>query len=78
MTVVIEGDVVSSEVELLPPDALKKIGIVELRREARRWRDTTGNPANQCFAHSMIMFYNRGTGQRVDPWWNVGVIGAVG
>ncbi|MDM2174990.1 hypothetical protein PP404_24445 [Mycobacteroides abscessus] len=54
---------------------LNKIGVVELRREARKWRDTTGNPGAQCFAHAMIIFYNRGSGKRVDPWWNLGIVG---
>lgn len=56
---------------------LKKVGIVELRRKAKDWRETTGNPANQCHAHTMIQFYNRGNGARVEPWWNLGIIGGV-
>lgn len=55
---------------------LSKVGIVELRRKARDWRETTGNPAAQCFAHTMIIFYNQGRGSKVEPWWNLGVVGA--
>lgn len=54
---------------------LKKVGIVELRRKSKDWRETTGNPANQCYAHTMVGFYNRGTGTRIEPWWNVGIVG---
>ncbi|WP_336670696.1 DUF6551 family protein [Tsukamurella sp. USMM236] len=54
---------------------LNKVGIVELRRKAKDWRETTGNPANQCHAHTMITFYNRGNVKKVDPWWNIGVVG---
>lgn len=54
---------------------LSKVGIVELRRKARDWRETTGNPAAQCFAHTMIIFYNQGRGDKVEPWWNLGVVG---
>lgn len=57
---------------------LRKVGIVELRRKAKDWRETSGNPANQCHAHTMIEFYNRGNGTRVEPWWNLGVIGVAG
>ena len=66
------GDAVNEEKLVM---RLKKVGIVELRRKAKDWRETSGNPANQCHAHTMIEFYNRGNGQRVDPWWNLGVIG---
>lgn len=55
---------------------LSKVGIVELRRKARDWRETTGNPAAQCFAHTMVIFYNQGRGSKVEPWWNLGVVGA--
>lgn len=54
---------------------LQKVGIVELRRKAKDWRETTGNPANQCHAHTMVVFYNRGNGQRIDSWWNVDIVG---
>lgn len=57
-------------------DRLSKTGIVELNRSAKSMKEATGNPADQCYAHSMIQFYNQRNAQcRVDPWWNLGVIG---
>lgn len=53
---------------------LTKKGIVELKRQARTYREASGNPADQCHAHVMVTFYNQGNGQRIDPWWNLGVV----
>lgn len=58
-------------------DRLAKTGIVELNRSAKSMKEATGNPLDQCCAHAMIQFYNqRNSSARVDPWWNIGVIGA--
>ncbi|KZM70958.1 hypothetical protein IU500_07170 [Nocardia terpenica] len=54
---------------------LARKGLVELRRAAKSMREATGNPADQCYAHTMVAFYNRGTGKRIDPWWNLGAVG---
>jgi len=57
-------------------ERLSKAGVLELNRSAKSMKEATGNPADQCFAHSMIQFYNQRNAQsRVDPWWNLGVIG---
>ena len=57
-------------------ERLTKTGIVELNRSAKAMKEATGNPADQCFAHSMVQFYNQRNAQsRIDPWWNLGVIG---
>lgn len=58
-------------------ERLSRTGIVELNRSAKSMKEATGNPADQCYAHSMIQFYNQRNAQsRVDPWWNLGVVGA--
>lgn len=56
-------------------DRLEKKGLVELNRSAKSMKEATGNPLDQCFAHAMIQFYNLRNTKRVDPWWNLGVIG---
>lgn len=57
-------------------DRLTKTGIVELNRSAKSMKDATGNPTSQCYAHAMIQFYNqRNAASRVDPWWNLSVVG---
>lgn len=58
-------------------ERLTRTGLVELNRSAKSMKEATGNPQSQCYAHSMIQFYNqRNAKHRVDPWWNLGVIGA--
>lgn len=58
-------------------DQLKRQGIVEMRRKSRDWRETAGRSMAESVAHTMIAFYNAGARtQRVDPWWNIGVVGA--
>lgn len=57
-------------------ERMAKTGIVELNRSAKAMKEATGNPADQCYAHSMVQFYNqRNVQSRIDPWWNLGVIG---
>lgn len=57
-------------------DRLEKKGMVALNVSAKSMKEATGNPLDQCFAHAMIHFYNiRNAGKRVDPWWNLGVVG---
>lgn len=50
---------------------LAKVGLLDIRRRAKDWRETTGNPANQCHAHAMVNAYNRGRGEGIEPWWNL-------
>ncbi|QHJ86392.1 ParB-like nuclease domain protein [Gordonia phage Kuwabara] len=54
---------------------LEKKGMVALNQAAKSMKEATGNPADQCYAHAMIQFYNLRNTKRVDPWWNLGVIG---
>ncbi|MGW4124736.1 DUF6551 family protein [Nocardia sp. NPDC004711] len=54
-------------------DRLTRKGLVELRRAAKSMREATGNPADQCYAHTMVAFVNQGSGKRIEPWWNLGV-----
>lgn len=57
-------------------ERLARTGVVELNRSAKSMKEATGNPADQCFAHAMVQFYNqRNASAKVDPWWNLGVIG---
>lgn len=56
-------------------DRLEKKGLVELNRSAKSMKEATGNPLSQCYAHAMVQFYNLRNIKRVDPWWNLGVIG---
>lgn len=57
-------------------DRLAKKGLVELNRQAKSMKEATGNPVSQCNAHAMVQFYNFRNAKRVDPWWNLGVVGA--
>lgn len=58
-------------------DRLAKKGLVELNRSAKSMKEATGNPLSQCYAHAMIQFYNLRNTKRVEPWWNLGIVGAV-
>jgi len=56
-------------------ERLAKSGIVALNQQAKAMKEATGNPADQCYAHAMIQFYNQRNAHRVDPWWNLSVVG---
>ena len=56
-------------------ERLSKSGIVALNQQAKAMKEATGNPADQCYAHAMIQFYNQRNAHRVDPWWNLSVVG---
>lgn len=58
-------------------ERLSSSGAVALNQQAKSMKEATGNPAAQCYAHAMIQFYNQRNAQhRVDPWWNLSVVGA--
>lgn len=52
---------------------LKAASLVELHRQAKTFRHGAGSQLNQCYAHKMVEFYNRGRGEKLQPWWNLGV-----
>lgn len=56
-------------------ERLDKKGMIELNRSAKAMKEATGNPLSQCYAHSMIQFYNWRNGSPVSPWWNLSVVG---
>lgn len=57
-------------------ERLSKSGIVALNQQGKAMKEATGNPADQCYAHAMIQFYNQRNAQsRVEPWWNLGIVG---
>lgn len=55
---------------------LAKKGLPEVNYAAKSMKEATGNPYPQCYAHAMINVYNVRNANRVEPWWNLGVIGA--
>lgn len=58
-------------------ERLTHSGVVALNQQAKSMKEATGNPAAQCYAHAMIQFYNQRNAQhRVEPWWNLSVVGA--
>lgn len=56
---------------------LTTAGLVTLKRRGRDLREVSGSPADQCYSCGIVEFYNRGSGTRVDPWWNFKVVAAV-
>lgn len=56
-------------------DRLRKKGLVALNQSAKSMKEATGNPADQCYAYAMIQFYNLRNSRRVEPWWNLGIVG---
>lgn len=60
-------------------ERLHQSGLVALNQQAKAMKEATGNPADQCYAHAMIQFYNQRNSQsKVEPWWNFGVINGGG
>lgn len=56
-------------------ERLHKKGLIEVNRSAKSMKEATGNPQSQCYAHAMIQFYNLRNGSKVEPWWNLGIVG---
>lgn len=56
-------------------ERLDKKGLTDLNRSAKSMKEATGNPLSQCYAHSMIQFYNYRNSTPVSPWWNLSVVG---
>jgi hypothetical protein len=49
---------------------LETAKLLELKRRGRDLREVTGSASEACYACAIVEFYNRGTGSRIEPWWN--------
>lgn len=53
---------------------LTTAGLVALKRRGKDLREVSGSPADACYACAIVEFYNRGNGERIEPWWNFKVV----